>query len=139
LRVAKIATASRQIAAIWASATPIGRLIEATPLVAGMVAAAQQGSKAPFGFLDPVLYQLAGTSALHDVLPLTAASPSLVRAVPRAAAVCGVRSLLIFDVRSSNKSQGYTGQVTLKGYGNMTGLGTPNAQYFVNALRAKEK
>jgi hypothetical protein len=34
---------------------------------------------------------------------------------------------------------GYTGQVTLKGYDNMTGLGTPNGQKFVTALRKLEK
>jgi hypothetical protein len=54
-------------------------------------------------------------------------------------AVCGATSLLVFDVQSSDKPQGYTGQVTLKGYDNMTGLGTPNGQSFSNALRAKEK
>ncbi len=33
---------------------------------------------------------------------------------------------------------GYTGQVTLKGYDNMTGLGTPNGQSFIAALRKIE-
>ena len=33
---------------------------------------------------------------------------------------------------------GYTGQVTLKGYDNMTGLGTPNGQRFISALRQME-
>lgn len=33
---------------------------------------------------------------------------------------------------------GYTGQVTLKGYDNMTGLGTPNGQRFISALRTLE-
>jgi hypothetical protein len=65
--------------------------------------------------VNPVLYKLAGTSALHDMLPLTAASPSLVRAVSCGAAVCGTQSLLVFNVQSGNKSQGYTGQVTLRG------------------------
>ena len=116
-----------------------GGTSEATPLVAGLVAAAQQGSKVPFGFLDPVLYKLARTSAFRDVLPLTATSPALFRAMSCPAAVCGVKALLIFDVQSANTSQGYAGQVTLKGYDTMTGLGTPNGQYFINALRALEK
>jgi hypothetical protein len=30
---------------------------------------------------------------------------------------------------------GYTGQVTLKGYGTMSGIGTPNGQNFVYSLR----
>ena len=36
-------------------------------------------------------------------------------------------------------AQGYAGQVTLKGYDNMTGLGTPNGQYFISSLRGLEK
>jgi hypothetical protein len=32
--------------------------------------------------------------------------------------------------------KGYTGQVTLSGYDTMTGLGTPNGQAFITALRA---
>jgi hypothetical protein len=32
--------------------------------------------------------------------------------------------------------KGYTGQVTLSGYDTMTGLGTPNGQDFITALRA---
>jgi subtilase family serine protease len=37
----------------------------AAPLIAGIAAAAQQGRARPFGFLDPLLYQLAGTTALR--------------------------------------------------------------------------
>ena len=33
---------------------------------------------------------------------------------------------------------GYTGQVTLKGYDNMTGIGTPHGQVFITALRGLE-
>ena len=119
--------------------TPGGGTSEATPLVAGLVADAQQGSKVPFGFLNPVLYKLAGTSAFHDVLPLTASSPAAYRAMSCVPADCGAKALLIFDVQSNDTALGYDGQVTLKGYDNMTGLGTPNGQYFINALRAAEK
>jgi subtilase family serine protease len=118
---------------------PGGGTSQATPLVAGLVADAQQGAKAPFGFLNPVLYKLAGSSAFHDALPLTAASPPEFRGGSCTAAVCGAKALLVFDVQSDDKSQGYTGQVTRKGYDNMTGLGTPNGQTFINALRAREK
>jgi hypothetical protein len=34
--------------------------------------------------------------------------------------------------------RGYTGQVTVKGYDNMTGVGTPNGQQFISALRQQE-
>jgi subtilase family serine protease len=116
-----------------------GGTSEATPLVAGMVAAAQQGMKAPFGFLNPVLYKLAGTRAFRDVLPLTASTPALYRATSCDVADCGVQGLNVFDVQSTDKAAGYDGQVTLKGYDTMTGLGTPDGQFFISALRATEK
>lgn len=119
--------------------TPGGGTSEAAPLVAGMVAAAQQGLAAPFGFLNPVLYKLAGTSALRDITPLTGTSPSLLRGEWCPAADCGSSGLLIFDVHSTDKKAGFTGQVTRKGYDNTTGLGTPNGQYFIKGLRALEK
>jgi subtilase family serine protease len=110
----------------------------ASPLVAGLVADAQQGHQ-PFGFLNPVLYRLAGTAAFHDVLPET----SRVRPVFRAV-ICGSDDGLctlyagnsgpvmnIFDLQASS----FTRQVTLKGYDNMTGLGSPNGQSFIAALR----
>jgi subtilase family serine protease len=116
-----------------------GGTSEATPLVAAIVADAQQGSKKPFGFLNPALYKLAGTKAFHDILPLTAATPALDRATFCPAAACGARALLVFDVQSDNHAEGYDGQVTQKGYDNMTGLGTPNGLFFISALRALEK
>jgi subtilase family serine protease len=114
----------------------------ATPLVAGLVADAQQGH-APFGFLNPALYRLAGTKAFHDTLPETRRSPARFRAV-----VCATGehdcelgyaepALSIFDEQTHGLA-GYTGQVTLKGYDNMTGLGTPNGQAFIAALRRLE-
>jgi subtilase family serine protease len=116
-----------------------GGTSQATPMVAAMVADAQQGSKTPFGFIDPVLYKLAGTRAFLDVLPFTKITPVLYRAASCPVADCGVQGLLVFGVQSDNTAQGYHGQVTLKGYDNMTGLGTPNGQYFVSALRSLEK
>ena len=50
---------------------------------------------------------------------------------------CGPLSLVTFDDQSP-RLPGYTGQVTLKGYDNMTGLGTPNGQPFITALRGLE-
>jgi subtilase family serine protease len=115
-----------------------GGTSEATPLVAAMVAAAQQGMKKPFGFLNPVLYKLAGTSALHDALPLTASSPSLFRGASCGVARCGSPMLNIFDDQSTAKADRFAGQVTLKGYDNMSGLGTPAGQHFIAALRKAE-
>ena len=48
---------------------------------------------------------------------------------------CGLWGLLIFDDQST-KMFGYTGQVTLPGYDNMTGIGTPAGQGFVTGLQS---
>jgi subtilase family serine protease len=112
----------------------IGGTSLAAPLIAGMVTAAQQGQAVPFGFLNPVLYKLHGTDAYHDTLPLTGHSPALHRAVYCSAAICQRNVLVTFDDQNPNLI-GYTGQVTLPGYDNMTGVGTPNGPAFIQHLR----
>ena len=119
--------------------TLIGGTSLAAPLVAGMVADAQQGQDTSFGFINPALYRLAGTAALHDTLPVTSATPAAYRAVWCATDVCDYASAggAIATIDAENTSMlAYTGQVTRKGYDTMTGLGTPNGQTFIKALRA---
>jgi len=111
--------------------TLIGGTSLAAPLVAGMVTAAQQGQSAPFGFLNPVLYKLHGTDAYHRTLPLTSHSPALQRAIYCPAAICHQNVLVTFD----DQSPSITSQVTLPGYDNMTGVGTPNGPAFIQHLR----
>jgi subtilase family serine protease len=119
-----------------------GGTSESSPLVAGIVADAQQGRARPFGFLNPAIYRLAGTSAFYDLLPLTRHSPGRYRGVecdlPRL--ICGpttklVPTLTTFDDQS-RAMRGYTGQVTAPGYDTMTGLGAPDSPHFIAALRA---
>jgi subtilase family serine protease len=117
----------------------IGGSSLSSPLVAGMIADAQQGQPLPFGFTNPVLYSLYRTSAYHDTRPLTAASPGLYRAVVcPAGPFCFKTTALSITDDQSPSMRGYTGQVTLKGFDTMTGLGTPNGQVFINALRLAE-
>jgi len=52
-------------------------------------------------------------------------------------AFCGIPGLITFDDQSPAMAS-YTGQVTLRGYDNMTGIGTPNGQPFLRALRRLE-
>ena len=113
----------------------VGGTSMASPLVAGMVADAQQGQRTAFGFTDPVLYKLNGTSAVRDMLPSTSRTPGLFRGVVCNVSFCGTPSLVTFDDQSPNM-MGYTGQVTQKGYDNMTGIGTPRGQAFISALRS---
>jgi subtilase family serine protease len=111
----------------------------ASPLVAGLVADAQQGHQ-PFGFINPVLYRLAGTAAFDDVLPETSRVRTEFRAVICASddGLCSLgasgRALNIFDYQGRR----FTRQVTLRGYDNMTGLGSPDGQAFIAGLRRLE-
>jgi subtilase family serine protease len=115
----------------------------ATPLIAGIIADAEQGQRQRFGFINPALYRLAGTGAITDVLPLTSRTPARYRALaclpPGGAGLdaCAFTSLMTFDDQDPAMI-GYTGQVTLPGYDNMTGLGTPSGQRFITALRSLE-
>jgi len=117
---------------------PVGGTSMASPLVAGMVADAQQGQHKAFGFTDPVFYRMNGTSAFHDMLPSTKHTKGLFRGEACTVQFCGIPSLVTFDDQAANMN-GYTGQVTRKGYDNMTGIGSPNGQSFINALRRIER
>mgnify|MGYP001265018336 CR=1 FL=1 len=119
------------------SETSLGGTSLAAPLVAGMVTAAQQGQPRPFGFLSPVIYRLAGTRAFTDPLPLTGPSPVAWRGVFCGVPDCPFRVLVTNDDQSASLF-GYTGQVTLRGYDNMTGVGSPNGAAFISALRRIE-
>jgi subtilase family serine protease len=127
------------------SQVPIGGTSESSPLVAGMVTAAQQGQPAAFGFINPAIYRLSGTSAFFATLPLTSKSPAeyrgLVCDLAEFASICGkppTMTLTTFDDQSP-AMRGYTGQVTLPGYDNMTGLGTPDGPHFIADLRRVER
>ena len=111
-----------------------GGTSESSPLVAGMVAAAQQGQPASFGFINPAIYPLVGTQALQDALPVGDYHNARYRGVFCPAETCGAPVLTTFDDQSLSML-GYTGQVTLPGYDNMTGVGAPNEPALISALR----
>jgi subtilase family serine protease len=112
-----------------------GGTSESSPLVAGMVAAAQQGQPASFGFINPAIYPMAGTQALYDTLPIGDYHRARYRGVFCPTDTCGAPVLTTFDDQSPSMFL-YTGQVTLAGYDNMTGVGAPNEPAFISALRS---
>jgi subtilase family serine protease len=103
----------------------------ACPLIAGLVADAQQGRTSPFGFINPLIYRLSGTSAFHDALPVTASTPRQDLDAYTPADGTDPASINTFD----SQQAAFTTQVTAKGYDTMTGLGTPNGHAFITALR----
>ena len=102
----------------------------ATPLIAGLVADAEQGQHASFGFINPLLYRLAGTSAVRDVLPPSASAPQQDRAAYAPAADGLTPSVDVFGAQGPGQSQ-----VIAKGYDTVTGVGSPNGGAFVAGLR----
>ena len=114
---------------------PDGGTSLASPLVAGVIADASQGQPASFGFINPLLYSLAGTDAYNDPLPLSPASPALYQTAFTPASVAGLPLLNPLDAQGpAYLSQ--TAQVTAEGYDTMTGLGTPDGSNFIYALRS---
>jgi len=112
-----------------------------TPLVAGMVADAEQGQPRNLGFLNPRLYSLAGSPAYHDILPVSPSDPQGGRAfyTPGLTHINNkfARGFLV-GVNDAQDPSG-TDQVTAPGYDTMTGLGTPNGSAFIKGLRSGKK
>ncbi|GAA2012696.1 S53 family peptidase [Catenulispora yoronensis] len=103
----------------------------ACPLIAGLIADAEQGQASPYGFINPLLYRLAGTASLHDMLPLNTSAPQQNRAAYLPPADGSGPGLDVFGAQDPHQTQ----QVLAKGYDTMTGLGTPNGDAFISGLR----
>ncbi|MGH3252844.1 MAG: S53 family peptidase, partial [Trebonia sp.] len=87
---------------------PLGGTSLAAPLIAAIVAGAEQGAGA-FGFINPALYHLAraAPAVFHDAEPLTSKLSAGYRGVACDEATCGVLSLTMFDDQSWSMA-GYT-------------------------------
>ncbi|WP_328617287.1 S53 family peptidase [Amycolatopsis sp. NBC_00355] len=102
----------------------------ASPLIAGLVADAQQArsGNARAGLLTPILYSLRGSGAIADVTPQKAGVwTPMMHAFGGVAVPAGQGSYLIdFDAHPQNLHSG-------PGWDNVTGLGTPT-DGFIGAL-----
>nr|WP_246306285.1 protease pro-enzyme activation domain-containing protein [Allobranchiibius huperziae] len=105
----------------------------ATPLIAGLLADAQQGQTTSFGLINPLIYRLYRTAALLDVLPVDKHTPQQNRIAYTPPDSDDAAELNLFDYQSPRA----TSQVTTRGYDTMTGLGTPNGPRFISALRSE--
>ena len=109
----------RKIIDSWIGGTSLS-----APLLAGIMAIADQDAGAPHGFINPALYLMRGTGGLRDV---TGGHDSL--AVLRNALVGGH---IVTRLRSIERDSSLD---TAVGWDPVTGLGSPYAPLFVAALR----
>jgi subtilase family serine protease len=95
----------------------------AWPLIAGIMALANQAAGHPLGFANPVLYRLAGSAAFNDVT-----SPASTVAMVRTNYVNGVDASngLAYVLRTANQTLSLK---TTPGYDDVTGLGTPAGSF----------
>jgi subtilase family serine protease len=95
----------------------------ACPLIAGIMALANQAAGHPLGFANPVLYRLAGSAAFNDVV-----SPASTVAMVRTNYVNGVDASngLAYVLRTANQTLSLK---TTPGYDDVTGLGTPAGSF----------
>ena len=101
----------------------IGGTSLSSPLIAGIMALANQAAGHPLGFVNPLLYGLAGTSAFTDVV-----NPSSTVAMVRSNYVNGVDASngLSYVLRTANQTLSLQ---TTPGYDDVTGLGTPTSSF----------
>jgi subtilase family serine protease len=106
----------------------IGGTSLSCPLFAAIMALADQAAGRHHGFANPLLYAFAGSNAFRDIVdpasPMGAVRTDFANSV-------NPHDGLAFTLRSLNQ----TGTLdTAPGYDDVTGLGSPNGQAFLNAM-----
>lgn len=98
-----------------------------SPLMAGIMALADQAKGSPHGFANPAFYSLAGSAAFTDIV-----NPASTVAVVRTNFVNNVDATggLAYRLRTMNQTLSLQ---TTPGYDDVTGLGTPTSS-FISSL-----
>jgi subtilase family serine protease len=107
----------------------IGGTSVASPLLAGVVAVADQRAGRSLGFINPLYYALSGSSALHDLVapkhPVTQVRTDFTNGIDKSDG-------LTFQLETIDSQGGSL--LDTKGYDNETGVGSPNGPKFFDAL-----
>ena len=105
----------------------VGGTSLSSPLIAGIMALADQAAGHPHGFANPLFYSLAGSAAFTDIV-----SPASTVAVVRANYVNSIDASagIVYRLRTMNQTLSLA---ATRGYDDVTGLGTPTAS-FLSAL-----
>jgi subtilase family serine protease len=106
----------------------IGGTSLASPVMSGIEALADQAAGQPHGFANPAIYQLVGTRGVHDVLMLP--KPAGVVRVDYTNGVDATAGTAV-TLRSFEQ---FRSLKVLKGYDEVTGVGTPNGYLYVYGL-----
>jgi len=106
----------------------IGGTSLSSPLVAGIMALADQAAGHPHGFANPLFYSLAGSAAFTDIT-----HPSSTIAVVRANYVNSIDASagVVYRLRTMDQTLSLNAS---PGYDDVTGLGTPTSS-FLSALK----
>jgi subtilase family serine protease len=105
----------------------VGGTSLSSPLLAGIMALADQAKGTPHGFANPALYGLAGTAAIHDIV-----DPASVIATVRTDYCDSLTAAsgFLYSLRTMNQTLSLH---TTPGWDDVTGIGTP-ARGFISAL-----
>ncbi len=108
----------------------IGGTSVASPLFAGLIAVYDQELHGSLGFLNPVLYFLNGSPAFHDIKDGTAITAGVVRVNYNNDVDASE------GTNTSLRTFNQTGTLyTRKGYDDVTGVGSPAGQPFIDILQ----
>jgi subtilase family serine protease len=106
----------------------IGGTSLSCPIMAGIMALADQAAGHPHGFANPVFYSLAGSAAFTDIV-----NPASTVAVVRTNYNNNVDASAGLNYRLRTMNQTLSLQTT-PGYDDVTGLGTPTSSFLSNLI-----
>jgi subtilase family serine protease len=118
---------------VYAEVAYGGGTSASTPIIAGLLADAEQAAGHPFGFANPVLYGMRNGAGIKDILPVDPADPPIVLGQSFSDGWFPGELISLGE----DGTPGTAGILTAaKGYDDVTGIGAPSTS-FVTTLGAR--